>query len=106
MNNHETAKAFANGTKARGKNGTGSLWFEKDVIYSYGTHWPLAIVYRNADGDIERAYVNTDKYGITTSRHLSIVRYALHKASITDITFYDCETMQAFAKQSHFDFVR
>ena len=106
MNNYETAEAFASGTKSRGKNGTGSLWFENDVIYSYGTHWPLATVYRNADGDIERAYINTDKYGVTTSRHLSLVTRALYAAGITDVTRYDCETMQAFAKQSHFDFVR
>ena len=37
------------------------------VVYSYGTHWPL-FIFRPATGTW---YENSDKYGVTTSRHHS-----------------------------------
>lgn len=55
---------------------TGSLFSKIDeegrryVVYSYGAHWPL-FVYDMNSGEW---YENVDKYGVTTSRHLSSAR--------------------------------
>ena len=43
------------------------------VVYSYGYHWPLAVYDREAD----TWYVNMDKYSVTTSRHLGLVRVGI-----------------------------
>lgn len=44
------------------------------VVYSYGPHWPLAAFHAPTG----TWFVNEDKYSRTTSRHLSVVRRALH----------------------------
>ena len=47
-----------------GRTPNGNIWFEGDVIYSYGTHFPMAV--RLPGG----FYVlNGDRYSPTTSNH-------------------------------------
>jgi hypothetical protein len=47
MTNTETMKAFINGGKESGHNSTGSIFFEKNIVYSYGYHFPLGIKLEN-----------------------------------------------------------
>lgn len=69
MNRKELCRVFATGAKPKGK--ASALYFEGRVMYSYGAHWPLAVL---KDGV---AYVNSDKRSVTTSQHTTAVRYAL-----------------------------
>lgn len=70
MTNEQIARAFALGA-TEGENGTGSLYIEGPVLYSYGPHWPLAL---RKDGFV---YVNADRYSVTTSKHRSALLAAL-----------------------------
>jgi hypothetical protein len=38
---------------------------DRYVVHSYGDHWPLFIYVKS----IDRWFENTDKYGVTTSKH-------------------------------------
>jgi len=58
--------AYVNQLSSNGRNSTESLFFEGDVLYSYGYHFPLAV--RLDDGFY---IVNGDKYSVTTSCHQS-----------------------------------
>ena len=63
MKNIEVIYAFVGGqSKAHNKNN--SLYIEKGVIYSYGTHFPLGIHLGN-----RRVLVNGNSYSQTTSTH-------------------------------------
>lgn len=56
----------------RPRNGNDSLYIEGDAIFSYGSHFPVALW--TADGV---CYVNRDRYSATTSRHQNLVRFEL-----------------------------
>lgn len=52
----------------------GSVFSTRDrtdyVVYSYGHHWPLYVWHAGTN----RAFLNTEKYSVTTGKHLSYVR--------------------------------
>lgn len=49
----------------------GDIFFEGDVIYSYGRHFPMAA--HAAEGIV---LLTTRKYSVSTAKHLSLVRWA------------------------------
>lgn len=56
-------------------NTAGTLYYEGDTIYSYGTHFPIAKHIKNKKG--ENAVLFTTKgYSNTTAKHISVVRSA------------------------------
>ena len=81
MTNEETVRRFfeARAKTREGRvgrefrNSTGSIYSRGDVLYSYGEHYPLAVVERNRHGYAVVAYVNRDKYSITTAQHRQLV---------------------------------
>ena len=82
MTNEETVRRFfedRSKTRREGRvgrefrNSTGSIYSRGDVLYSYGEHYPLAVVERNRHGYAAVAYVNRDKYSITTANHRKLV---------------------------------
>jgi bifunctional DNA-binding transcriptional regulator/antitoxin component of YhaV-PrlF toxin-antitoxin module len=59
---------FATGSDRHHFNKGSRIFFEGDILYSYGYHFPLAVKSKNG-------YVlNGDKYSVTTSKHQSITR--------------------------------
>ena len=78
MNAKELAAQFTAQNNGKGK--AGNIFFEGNVIYSYGYHFPIAIVLNSAT---KRAVLNSDKYSVSTSRQCSIVRSALISAGYT-----------------------
>jgi hypothetical protein len=57
------------------KNANGSLYFEGDTIFSYGSHFPIA---RHVQSGKQSAVLFTEKdYSVTTSGHKSAVRSAI-----------------------------
>lgn len=68
MRNRDLAEAFVNGaTKGKGSN----MYIEGHTIYSYGSHFPLAIRFSE-----NSFYVNRDIYSQSTSQHQSYLRNA------------------------------
>lgn len=57
----------------------GSVFAQGDTIYSYGTHFPMATVYRDNKGRARFVLVNGDTYSVTTSGHQSMVRGVIRK---------------------------
>ena len=68
-------------TKAKGHNSTWSIFYEKDIIYSYGYHWPMAW-YQGARDII----VNSSKYSVTTSKHMSMLMRELENYCVNEFT--------------------
>jgi hypothetical protein len=63
--NEQLIRGYLAGYYEDGKTPNGNLFFEKEILYSYGYHFPLAV-------DLGRLYVlNGDKYSVTTSGHQS-----------------------------------
>ena len=71
--NAMTAHVWAQQRTESGESHNGNMWFRGPVIYSYGTHFPLACFAK--DGF---AFVNGDSSSITTNgKHFPAVRRAL-----------------------------
>jgi hypothetical protein len=64
------------------RNAGGNLYFEGDVIYSYGSHFPLAAHVTNAKGK-PAILINSGRYSVTTSGHQSGVRQAIPSDAVT-----------------------
>lgn len=63
------AHLWANKVQESARN-TGNFYFEKDTIYSYGSHFPIATHFN----DVVLFTLRT--YSVTTSKHLQVVRGA------------------------------
>ena len=76
MNNKEVCNAFAYGTET----GCGSnIFISNNTIYSYGTHFPMAV----RVGEV--IIMHNEKYSRTTSKHQHYLRMALeHGRYITE----------------------
>src|SRR4051812_4658145 len=61
---------WAQQTQYKGRTSNHSVFFEKNIIWSYGKHFPLAVII-----DDTVIYNNTH-YSVTTSTHQSIARQA------------------------------
>lgn len=67
MNNSEVAHRWANQTHKSGKGS--NFFFEGNVIYSYGYHFPIAQIYRTkSEKDV--ILVNSRVYSSTTGKHI------------------------------------
>lgn len=70
--NRTIAADFAAQKKSAGKGS--SFYYEGNVLYSYGPHFPVAVIRGT------RAFFNSDGYSPTTSRHKSYAQSALQSA--------------------------
>ncbi len=69
------AHIWANKLQSNARTSSSNFYFENDVIYSYGRHFPIAKHIVNANG--ENGILFTERsYSVTTSKHISIVRQA------------------------------
>ena len=85
VSNSMVAHLWANQSQESARNGNGSFFFEGDTIYSYRQSWPIArITNKNGPGNPIRRIVlfNSDRYGITTSRHAGLAGLALHQHNV------------------------
>jgi hypothetical protein len=69
MDMKRLAQQYAAQNKPEGR--AGNVFYEKGVIYSYGHHFPIAYIRGT------RAFINSDRYSVSTSRQQSAVRSAL-----------------------------
>lgn len=73
--------------------GTANFYFRDDVIYSYGSHFPIAKKVRSKSGEIVHVLFTESSYSISTSKHISMAQQAIRQHEqifcITDIDFFD-----------------
>jgi len=63
FSNSQLAHVWAQQTQETGRNSSGSMFFENDVIYSYGRHYAIAKIHGNV------VLVNEWNYSSTTNMH-------------------------------------
>jgi hypothetical protein len=73
MTHSEVATAFAKREKPKG-NGS-RMWFKGRTIYSYGAHFPIAILTKHKGA--ECVLFTTRSYSSSTSAHKNLVQWAL-----------------------------
>lgn len=81
---HEVAHYWANQRQSEGR--AGNVYFSGDTIYSYGSHFPMATLYRHPNtGELVAAFTSR-RSSVSTNSHLSIARRAAsHIRKITVI---------------------
>ena len=62
-----------------------NVFFEGDLIYSYGHHFELARILRDKTGKPSHFLVNGDTYSVTTSNHQSDLRGAISRSGIPSV---------------------
>ena len=65
-NTSEVVHVFAQQTQSEGRNGTSSIYFRDNRIYSYGSHYLLGEFINS-----ETIIINDFGYSVTTSKHIS-----------------------------------
>jgi len=81
MNNAELFHRWANRVKDHGK--SGNVFYEGPILYSYGHHFPLAVLTGKQHNGQEDVLVNSRSYSMTTAHHKSqAVRASSHKVHI------------------------
>lgn len=79
FSNSELAHVWANKNQTHGRTSNGSFYFRDDVIYSYGSHFPIA-AHAAKPGPV---LFTTRSYSNTTAKHINLVRSATsHKEVI------------------------
>ena len=71
FNNASLVSTFASQVQEYGKNANGSMYFEGDTIFSYGTHFPIARIVGKF------AMITTRRNSVTTANHISLTYAAL-----------------------------
>ena len=87
--NRETVIAFVNGWQTEGQSyGDGNIFFRNNVIYSYGTHFIMAV-------QVSGGYyiVNGDRYSSTTSKHQSYLFREIPNERRVQIPFTALDSM-------------
>jgi len=88
MNQKDFFSGYAKGTlKSNAR--LGNVYIDGAVIYSYGSHFPLATLERMA----RVAHVNKDKYSQSTSKQQGYLRNALTQAGYT-LTYHDTNSLK------------
>lgn len=89
MNNTQVSQAFAAQRKTSGKGS--NLFFEYDVIYSYGYHFPIAMITEKYQDGRQVALFTMKSYSNTTAKHKNHVYSALVDANyfILPVWFVD-----------------
>ena len=75
QSNSELCKVFAQQTQTHGQGN--NMFFEYQTIYSYGHHYEIAQIVEAKNGE-KIAFVNSNTYSNTTSKHTNHVLRALN----------------------------
>lgn len=71
VSSSQVCHLWAHQSQSEARNGKGSIYFNGDTIYSYGSHFPMA---RHVNGAV---LFTTRSYSTTTAQHLSMTRGAI-----------------------------
>ena len=89
FNNSMTAHVWFSQSQDYGNNSNSSLYFSGSTIFSYGSHYPLATIYK----DQKVVLVNSTPSSVTTGQHRSDVLRAIDNETFKTISVPD--TMDA-----------
>lgn len=73
FSNSMVAHVWAQQRQPYGRSNNGNFYFERETLYSYGTHFPVGI-FAGPGGPV---FLNADSYSISTSGHQSDARHAV-----------------------------
>lgn len=96
-NTDEVIHVFAQQTQSEGRNQSGSIFFEYAKIYSYGYHYLLGHFI-----DDKTILINDKGYSVTTSKHISALRYATRQYKRFYVTETNLDLVHAEIKQTLF----
>jgi len=99
----EVAHIFANKQQDNATNSGRSLFFEKDSIYSYGRHFPIAKHVENNEG-VKALLFTTRRYSNTTAKHIAVVRNAT--SHLNKIYCFNPDTTQVDNMQSFLNSIK
>lgn len=71
----EVAHLWANHIQEDARNSRNSIYFDKEIIYSYGRHFPIA-AHITGKKKQKAILFTLDSYSVTTAKHIRIVRAA------------------------------
>lgn len=96
MNARELFHRWANQSKPSGK--AGNVFYEGDTCYSYGRHFPVGKLVTIEGKDF--AFLNPSKYSMSTGRHQSYARQAIHSRECVHLEsdLWNVETLAALEK--------
>lgn len=78
----ELAKVWHSQSQAEGRSiGRGSMYFVGDTIYSYGSHFPIAMIHAAPNGENIVLMTNRRYSRTTDQRHIPVVASAICKGS-------------------------
>jgi hypothetical protein len=97
FDNRQLAHIWAQRTQDYGKNANGSMYFSRDVIYSYGSHFVAAKIYN----DLDVVLINLNKYSVTTAKHLSDIRRAVTQYQTWEVP----DVLNPDSESNHLNFV-
>ena len=83
FDNASLVATFVSRTQSEGRNSTGSIFFDGNIIYSYGRHFPIAKIVGNT------ILITTRSWSVTTARHVSMVHSAAYGTTLDIITVHD-----------------
>ncbi|WP_184549857.1 hypothetical protein [Mucilaginibacter sp. FT3.2] len=75
VDKHTVAHLWANRLQTDARTATGNFYFENEKIWSYGSHFLIAYHAQNDNGE-HAVVITRNKYSVTTSEQVSIVRAA------------------------------
>lgn len=64
------------------RSASSNVYVQGDSIYSYGRHFEMGRVVRDASGDATCVVLNGDRYSVSTSRHQNDLRYAIRNSDV------------------------
>ena len=83
FDNASLVATFVSRAQSEGRNSTGSIFFDGNIIYSYGRHFPIAKIVGNT------ILITTRGYSNTTARHVSMVHSAAMNTTMDIITVHN-----------------
>lgn len=97
-NSSEVCHIFASQSQDEGR--CSNVYFHKNLIYSYGSHFCMANVIIPG-----KVLITTRRYSVTTSKHLSEIRYALNHYDRCFVPFPELKFADDFrSNQSNMNF--
>ena len=83
FNSSKVVELFATQAQesARTPGHSGHIYFDRETIYSYGSHFPIASHVTSTANGGKAALFTTRDYSVTTSGHKSSVRCALNRGT-------------------------
>ncbi len=69
MKHQEICHEFYHQKEGRTERNGHNVFYDRDVLYSYGHHFPMVRKIRNKKGELVAYLINSNSYSVTTSKH-------------------------------------